>query len=318
MRDEAPLRSITESLTALGHLHVTGPPVQTYSIATAMRRIMILFLDSAALRLGSGCAAALRAPFGCHSGRVSAPVFLDSAAFRLSEGTGVDNGVNMLYRWREARNKSELILTRAVGKSGGLKMLSRMFGTAAIVLALALLASVAYAGGESRARSDEVVKEAEATIMEAGNKSPLDTKMVNHAIDQLHQALKIDPRNDSAYVDLGFCYGLLREASTAEDMYRTATLINPSPGNFKELADVYLRAGDPEAALMAANAGLQKDPRNAKLYNAKGLALNDLQRSDEAEQAFRQAVRYDPSLEVARQNLEAISGSAGKSGKRSQ
>jgi Tfp pilus assembly protein PilF len=230
----------------------------------------------------------------------------------------VDKGVNMLYRWREVRNKSELMLSRAVGKSGGLEMRNKMFGAAAVVLALALLVSVAYAASDRRGRSDEVVKEAEATIMEAGKKNPLDTQMVNHAIDELHQALKIDPRNDSAYGDLGFCYGLLREASTAEDMYRTATLINPSPGNFKELADIYLRVGKPEAALMAANAGLQKDPHNAKLYNAKGLALHDLKRFDEAEQAFREAVHYDPSLEVARQNLEALGGNPGKSGPRGQ
>jgi len=69
---------------------------------------------------------------------------------------------------------------------------------------------------------------------------------------------------------------------------------------------------------MAANAGLLKDPHNAKLYNAKGLALNDLQRGDEAEAAFRQAVRYDPTLEVARQNLDALVGAMGKSGKRRQ
>jgi Flp pilus assembly protein TadD len=142
--------------------------------------------------------------------------------------------------------------------------------------------------------------------MAAGKKNPVDTAMINEAIADLHQALKIEPRNDSAYVDLGFCYSVLRDAETAQDMYRTATLINPSPTNFKELADIYLRVGNPEGALMAANAGLVKDPHNAKLYNAKGLALNDLQRSDEAEIAFKQAVKYDPNLQVARQNLDAL------------
>jgi len=316
-------------------------------------------------------------------------------------GTGVDNGVNMLYRWREERRKSELILTRSVGKSaticclttiagfaalipashhgistlglvlalggtqiliatllvlpalmkvigtdldarsqdsgagkrtaensmakgeprriaGGGVNLARTFGTATMVVALVLVASLAYAASEKRARSDEVVKEAEAIIMEAGKKDQLDSAMVNHAIDDLNQALKIDPRNDTAYVDLGFCYGMLQDSAKASDMYRTATLINPSPDNFKELADLYLRTGNGEGALMAANAGLQKDPHNARLFNAKGLALNNLQRHEEAVEAFRQAVRYDPSLEVARQNLDAITGKAAKSGQPSQ
>jgi len=178
-----------------------------------------------------------------------------------------------------------------------------IFATAALML---VLSSAVVIASTNRERSDEVVKEAEATIMTAGKSNPVDTQMVNKAIDDLHQALKIDPRNDSAYVDLGFCYGLLRDPSTAQDMYRTATLINPSPANFKELADIYLRVGDAEAALMAANAGLVKDPHNAKLFNAKGLALSDLQRPDEAEQAFKRALEYDPSLEVARQNLDAM------------
>jgi Flp pilus assembly protein TadD len=184
----------------------------------------------------------------------------------------------------------------------------KMTAGAAMVLAGLILASSADAAhNANRARSDEVVKTAEANIYAAGRSDPIDTVKVNQAIDELRQALKIDPRNDSAYVDLGFCYGLLRDGSTAEDMYRTATLINPSPANYKELADVYLRTGNFESALMAANAGLQKDPKNAKLYNAKGMALHDLMRTDEAEQAFRRALVYDPSFEVARRNLEALS-----------
>ncbi len=91
-------------------------------------------------------------------------------------------------------------------------------------------------------------------------------------------------------------------------MYTQATKINPSPRNFLELADVYLRIGQPEDALMAANAGLVKDPQNARLYNAKGLALNDSHRPDEAEDAFEKAVKNDPDLAVAKANLKALNG----------
>ena len=166
--------------------------------------------------------------------------------------------------------------------------------------------------GGNRARSDEMVTEAEAVIVAAGKKDPVDTAMIHTAIDKLHQALKVDPRNDSAYVDLGFCYGVLRDSGTAIDMYRTATLISPSPANFKELADIYLRYGDPDSALMAANAGLVKNPRDPKLYNAKGMALHDLQRSDEAALAFKKALTLDPSFAVARRNLAALDPRAAK------
>src|SRR6202162_3251286 len=98
-------------------------------------------------------------------------------------------------------------------------------------------------------------------------------------------------------------------------MYRTATDLKPSGSNFIELADVYLRVGDAEDALLAANAGLVKDPANARLYNAKGMAMNDLQRFDEAEDAWEKALRLNPNLKVAQANLDAIN--RGASGRRS-
>ena len=405
--DDAPLANFVSALRGVDP-DVTGPPVQTYSIATVMRRgyeraamlgllAVFIFVFADFRNLRDTALATVPLLFG--GAWLLEAMGVLGWEFNLANlfavpiiiGTGVDNGVNMLYRWREERLKSNLILTTAVGKSvtvcclttiagfaalipashhgisslglvlalGGTLILiatllvlpalmkvigtgldarmgtnedslaeeksqriaraglSRTFGTATI-LALVLVASVAYAASESRARSDEVVKEAEATIMEAGKKDQVDPVMVNHAIDDLHQALKIDPRNDSAYVDLGFCYGMLQDGAAAQDMYRTATLINPSPDNFKELADVYLRAGNGEAALMAANAGLLKDPHNARLFNAKGLALGNLHRNDDATEAFRQAVRYDPSLEVARQNLDALTGKAPKGGQPAQ
>ena len=159
-----------------------------------------------------------------------------------------------------------------------------------------------------RAASDAVVSDAERLIMQAGKANPVNTELIHQAIDKLHTALRIDPRNDAAYVDLGFCYGVLRDGSTAVDMYHTATELNPSGNNFLELADIYMRVGDTEDALLAANAGLVKDPSNARLYNAKGMALNDLQRFDEAEDAWENALRLDPNLKVAQANLDALNG----------
>ncbi len=399
--DDAPLASFVSALRGVDP-DVTGPPVQTYSIATVMRHgyeraailgllAVFIFVFADFRNLRDTALATVPLLFG--GAWLLEAMGVLGWEFNLANlfaipiiiGTGVDNGVNMLYRWREERNKSNLILTRSVGKSvtvcclttiagfaalipashhgisslglvlalGGtqiliatllvLPALMKMIGTrldaqsqapggadsmrtnsssriarslgSAVVVALMLTASVAFAAPEAkRAQSDEIVKEAEAVILEAGQKDKLDSDLVHHAINDLHQALKIDPRNDVAYVDLGFCYGMLGDGATAQDMYRTATMINPSADNFKELADVYLRTGNGEAALMAANAGLLKNPHDARLFNAKGLALNDLHRSGEAVEAFRQAVRYDPKLEVAKQNLDALTGKNPKSG----
>jgi tetratricopeptide (TPR) repeat protein len=198
-----------------------------------------------------------------------------------------------------------------------LKMICRIGGKLRLSLALAVaiaamgtlaIASSSYAAETNRAESDAVVSEAETLVGQAGHADPVDTKLIHQAMDKLHTALKIDPRNDSAYVDLGFCYGVLRDGDTAIEMYRTATDLNPSGSNFIELADIYMRVGDPQDALLAANAGIVKDPANARLYNAKGLALNDLQRFDEAEEAWEKALRLNPNLKVAQANIDALNG----------
>ena len=48
-------------------------------------------------------------------------------------GMGVDNGVNMIYRWREEQDKSSLILTKAVGKSVTICSLTTIAAFAALI-----------------------------------------------------------------------------------------------------------------------------------------------------------------------------------------
>ncbi len=191
---------------------------------------------------------------------------------------------------------------------GGKLRVSLALAIAIAALGILAIGSSSYAAEADRAESDAVVAEAENLEMQAGQADPVNTNLIHQAMDKLHLALKIDPHNDAAYVDLGFCYGVLRDGATAIDMYRTATELNPSGSNFIELADIYMRVGDSEDALLAANAGLVKDPSNARLYNAKGMALNDLQRFDEAEEAWEKALRLNPNLKVAQANLDALNG----------
>jgi Flp pilus assembly protein TadD len=194
----------------------------------------------------------------------------------------------MVYRWRVWRVEVFAIVIAAT--------------------AVFTLASSSYATSRNRAASNLVVADAEALITDAGKSNPVDSKKIHLAMDKLHEALRIDPQNDSAYVDLGFCYGVLRDGNDATDMYMKATQINPSGANFIELADIYLRVGDAEDALLAANAGIAKDPSNARLYNAQGMALNDLQRFGEAAEAWEKALRLNPNFPAAKANLQALNG----------
>jgi hopanoid biosynthesis associated RND transporter like protein HpnN len=390
--EDAPLARFIAALRSIDP-DVTGPPVQAYSIASVMRRgyeraavlalvavFVFVFADFRNLR--DTALATVPLVFG--GAWLLEMMGLMGWEFNLANlfavpiiiGTGVDNGVNMLYRWREETDKSRLILTTAVGKSVTIASLTTIAGFAALIpathrgisslgwvlslgvgfilvatlvvlpailemvgasmqrgprdeereqaeprprlatasrrsgmLAIAVftaLAAAAPASAQNSSESDRLVQQAEALVREAGMSKPVDSAKIRQAIDKLHEAVRINPRDDAAYVDLGFCYGVLHDGPTAVDMYLKATQVNPSAQNFKELADIYLRIGDPEHALMAANAGIVKDPRNASLYNAKGMALHDLDRIDEAAEAFQRAVDLDPNFAVARANLKAL------------
>jgi len=396
---DEPLQRFVSSLRTVDP-DVTGPPVQTYAIAQVMRSgyeraavlallavFLLVFADFRNLR--DTALASVPLLFGGVwllelMGLVGWEFNLANLfAVPIIIGTAVDNGVNMLYRWREERDKSELILNKAVGKSVTVCSLTTIAGFAALIPAshrgisslgwvlgvgvcLILIATllvlpalfqlvgsgttdatadrrpsevkparvagsgisllfvaIAVLGGclffadgaaaagkrpPAHRPSRALVVQAETLIAEASRQNPVSTAKVHAAIEKLSRAIAIDAGNDAAYVDLGFCYGLLREGAMAADMYRAATEINPSAANFRELANIYLRIGEPEQALMAANAGLIKDSKSARLYNAKGMSLYDLRRFDEAAEAFRKALRYDPSLGVARANLRDVGG----------
>ncbi|HKN00078.1 MAG TPA: MMPL family transporter [Candidatus Binataceae bacterium] len=396
--EDAPLARFIGALRAVDP-DVTGPPVQAYSIASVMRRgyeraavlaliavFVFVFADFRNLR--DTALATVPLVFG--GAWLLETMGLLGWQFNLANlfavpiiiGTGVDNGVNMLYRWREESDKSRLILTTAVGKSVTIASLTTIAGFAALIPAthrgisslgwvlslgvgfillatlvvlpaileligsrtnrgeetepgasavpeprraaaarrsgmLAMLALCMVAALPARlaaqapaadAQADQLVAQAEQLIRAAGQSDPVDSVKVRAAIDKLHEAVQVNPRDDAAFIDLGFCYGLLHDGPTAVDMYLKAVHINSSAANFKELADIYLRIGDPEHALMAANAGLQKDTRSAALYNAKGMALNDLTRYDEAATCFQKALDIDPNFTVARQNLRELNG----------
>lgn len=401
--EDAPLARFIGALRAVD-ADVTGPPVQAYSIATVMRRgyeraavlaliavFVFVFADFRNLR--DTALATVPLVFG--GAWLLETMGLLGWEFNLANlfavpiiiGTGIDNGVNMIYRWREERDKSRLILNTAVGKSVTIASLTTIAGFAALIPAthrgisslgwvlslgvtfiliatlvvlpailqmvgaivkrraeaadsepaiviepkvassgkrsgmLAILVACALAAIPARAvaqgvdpgESNRKVQEAEALVQQAGQTKPPDSLKIHSAIDKLHEALRLNPRNDSAYIDLGFCYSVLHDGPTAIDMYVKATRINPSGANFKELADIYMRIGDPENGLMAANAGIAKDPRNASLYNAKGMALNDLGRKDEAAEAFQKALTLDPNFAIAKANLKALnSGPRGR------
>jgi len=147
--EDAPLARFITAIRSVD-ADVTGPPVQTFSAATVMRYgyqragllgllavFIFVFADFRSLR---------------DTALATVPLFFGGVwlletmgalgwEFNLANlfavpiiiGMGVDNGVNMLYRWREEQDKSSLILTRSVGKSVTICSLTTIAAFAALI-----------------------------------------------------------------------------------------------------------------------------------------------------------------------------------------
>lgn len=147
--EDAPLKRFVTAVHSVDR-DATGPPVQTYNLASVMRHgyeraallaliavFIFVFLDFRNLR--DTLLATVPLVFGGAWLLEVMPLLgwefnlANLFAVPIIIGMGVDNGVNMLYRWREESDKSSLILTRAVGKSVTICSLTTIAAFAALI-----------------------------------------------------------------------------------------------------------------------------------------------------------------------------------------
>ena len=82
-----------------------------------------------------------------------------------------------------------------------------------------------------------------------------------------------------------------------------AVSTNKSPENYVQLSLRYYEAGQYEKCIEAARESLKLNPNGAAAYNNICAAYNNLMKYDEGIQACTQALLIDPSLQIARNNL---------------
>lgn len=147
--EDAPLQRFVGALRTVDR-DVTGPPVQTFNLATVMRHgyeratvlaliavFIFVFLDFRNLR--DTLLATVPLVFGGAWLLEAMPLLgwkfnlANLFAVPIIIGMGVDNGVNMLYRWREESDKSSLILSKAIGKSVTICSLTTIAAFAALI-----------------------------------------------------------------------------------------------------------------------------------------------------------------------------------------
>ncbi len=131
----------------------------------------------------------------------------------------------------------------------------------------------------------------------------------DRGLGYFRRALELAPEDPAGYEMLGDLYLKLGQpqaaAETLERCLQLPVAGRPPPVVFVLLSQSYRDSKDPGRALEAAERGLQRSGSAPELWNAKGAALADLQRHDDAIVAFREAIALNANDTEANFNLGA-------------
>ncbi len=109
------------------------------------------------------------------------------------------------------------------------------------------------------------------------------------------QALALAPDDEESLMLVGGLAFALQDTATArEALTRLHALTPEDPGAAANLAIVLALDGEPEAAVAACDAALQRDPGHVTALHQRGLALRSLGRLDEARGALEKAHAMAP------------------------
>lgn len=124
------------------------------------------------------------------------------------------------------------------------------------------------------------------------------------AIKQFEHALGARPEYDEAYLNMGKSYLALRRYQEALVCFQNTIYLKADCAEaYGLLSQVYSATGDHEKALQWCNTIRQKWPDSPLAHYNLGVALNHLQRRDEAAEAFRQAILRKPDFSEAYNTL---------------
>jgi len=117
-------------------------------------------------------------------------------------------------------------------------------------------------------------------------------KRLNEALQDLQEAVKVDPASSTAHLELGLAYEEGERGAEALQEYQAA--VNAEPQNI----NAQLRLGQAlnsqkqyEQAVTAFNAVLKSNPDRADAYHGLGVAYFYQGKREEAKQAFDTAIR---------------------------
>ncbi|RPI12050.1 MAG: tetratricopeptide repeat protein [Lysobacterales bacterium] len=134
------------------------------------------------------------------------------------------------------------------------------------------------------------------------------------AVVELEKAIAADPKHAKSHNNMALASIELGELEIAEAHYRESLAIQPQPAIYNDLGVVLERLGMPEDAEAAYRSALKLDSRSSAAHTNLGASLARSGKYAEAEKHFRAALAADPKNAVAQKGLSQLPAAAGRVG----
>ena len=224
-----------------------------------------------------------------------------------------------IWKVREASTRESLGLRTSEQTPGAVD--ARRMGPAPWVHGLkwaAFIAPMAWFGfAETRGaiqtiERDRLVVQAVPRSAEARNNlggALLVQGQIDEAIEQLGEAMRLDPAHAEAHSNLGVALARRGQWGEAIEQYKEALSLDPRQTQaYSNLGNALLQQGRIHEAIAQFDAGLAIEPHDAQARTNRAGALLRDGRRDEAIADLEEVLRATPDFLPARRNLEIIRG----------
>lgn len=135
---------------------------------------------------------------------------------------------------------------------------------------------------------------------------------IDRALREYQTALQTDPSSREVKARLaGLYFGLGDLSNAARYAEEVGEGTGQDPQLLTQMAGILAGAGHPDRALQLMDQAIERNPERGESYFPKGIILLNLKRTEEAEQAVKQGLRYAPDSPVGHYYLGRISVEAG-------
>jgi Tfp pilus assembly protein PilF len=134
------------------------------------------------------------------------------------------------------------------------------------------------------------------------------------AVVEFEKAIAADPKHAKSHNNMALASIELGELEIAEAHYRESLAIQPQPAIYNDLGVVLERLGMPEDAEAAYRSALKLDSKSSAAHTNLGASLARSGKHAEAEKHFRAALATDPKNAVAQQGLAQLQVAGGRAG----